>query len=224
MKDNKSAYTSSDYDANVNKVLPYYNEFHRQIIDAAKCIDADNLRWLDLGCGTGTLACKATNAVGNCKFTLCDISEPMLKTAEEKLKNSSVAAEYINCSNDKINFSNEFDIVSAVMSNHYFKPEQRKAATKNAFNALKPGGIYITFENVEPQAESVKDLYIKRWGEYMLSAGRSQDEIENHFNRRGTEYFPITVSEHLYLLKECGFKSAEILWYSYMQAGFLAIK
>lgn len=148
----------------------------------------------------------------------------MLKTAEEKLKNSSVAAEYINCSNDKINFSNEFDIVSAVMSNHYFNPEQRKNATKNAFNALKPGGIYITFENIEPQAESVKKLYIKRWGEYMLSAGRSQDEVENHFNRRGTEYFPITVSEHLYLLKECGFKCAEILWYSYVQAGFLAIK
>lgn len=42
--------------------------------------------------------------------------------------------------------------------------------------------------------------------------------------RRGTEVLPITIEEHLCLLKECGFKSADILWTSYMQAGFFAIK
>ena len=49
-------------------------------------------------------------------------------------------------------------------------------------------------------------------------------EVDAHIQRFGVEYFPITISEHLRLLKECGFSTVEILWVSYMQAGFYAIK
>jgi tRNA (cmo5U34)-methyltransferase len=42
--------------------------------------------------------------------------------------------------------------------------------------------------------------------------------------RFDTAYFPITVDEHLQLLKACGFETAELFWYSYMQAGFYGIK
>jgi tRNA (cmo5U34)-methyltransferase len=38
------------------------------------------------------------------------------------------------------------------------------------------------------------------------------------------EYFPITVEEHLDLLRNCGFGAVEMFWYSYMQAGFYCIK
>ena len=36
--------------------------------------------------------------------------------------------------------------------------------------------------------------------------------------------FPITIEQHLEMLKNAGFKSVNILWVSYMQAGFWAIK
>ena len=45
-----------------------------------------------------------------------------------------------------------------------------------------------------------------------------------HKERRGTEVFPITVEEHLSLLKKCGFRSVNLLWASYLQAGFWAVK
>lgn len=38
------------------------------------------------------------------------------------------------------------------------------------------------------------------------------------------KYFPITIGEHLNLLKRVGFRVAELFWLSYMQAGFYAIK
>jgi tRNA (cmo5U34)-methyltransferase len=38
------------------------------------------------------------------------------------------------------------------------------------------------------------------------------------------EYFPITIEEHLSLLREIGFEVIELLWFSYMQAGFYCQK
>lgn len=43
-------------------------------------------------------------------------------------------------------------------------------------------------------------------------------------NRRGVEVFPITLEQHIELLKKCGFRSVNVLWASYLQAGFWAIK
>jgi tRNA (cmo5U34)-methyltransferase len=48
--------------------------------------------------------------------------------------------------------------------------------------------------------------------------------VEQHLARFDTEYLPITVSEHLQLLRNCGFRTGQLLWYSHMQAGFYAIK
>jgi tRNA (cmo5U34)-methyltransferase len=47
---------------------------------------------------------------------------------------------------------------------------------------------------------------------------------EKHTKRFNSEYFPITVKEHLELLKETGFQTVELFWRSHVQAGFYAIK
>jgi tRNA (cmo5U34)-methyltransferase len=54
--------------------------------------------------------------------------------------------------------------------------------------------------------------------------GKSQEEVDKHLARFGVEYFPITIEDHLKLLKETGFKNVELFWCSYMQAGFYGIK
>ena len=66
MKDNTSSYNSSIYDANITNVLPYYSEFHGQVIDVAKMIileSKEKVKWLDTGCGTGTLALRALSEI-----------------------------------------------------------------------------------------------------------------------------------------------------------------
>ncbi len=40
----------------------------------------------------------------------------------------------------------------------------------------------------------------------------------------GTEYFPLTVEAHLELMRQCGFQTVEVIWMSYMQAGFMGVK
>ena len=64
----------------------------------------------------------------------------------------------------------------------------------------------------------------KRWGNFLASTEKNAEEIQAHLERRGTEVFPITTEQHIRLMRECGFRSVDILWTSYMQAGFSAIK
>ena len=54
--------------------------------------------------------------------------------------------------------------------------------------------------------------------------GNDAEEVKRHIDRRGVEVFPITIEEHLTLLKKCGFTSVNVLWTSFLQAGFWAIK
>lgn len=114
--------------------------------------------------------------------------------------------------------------MTAVMAHHYLHREQRRTATRKCYEALKPGGIYIAFENIVPDSLAGKEIGLGRWENYQINNGKTKAVAEKHISRFGKEYFPITISEHLTLLKECGFQTMEILWLSYLQAGFYGIK
>ena len=58
----------------------------------------------------------------------------------------------------------------------------------------------------------------------LLSVPIASNEVKEHLERFDAEYFSIAVEEHLKLLRETGFKTVELFWYSYMQAGFYCIK
>jgi len=59
---------------------------------------------------------------------------------------------------------------------------------------------------------------------FQMERGKSAGATASHIKRFGVEYFPVTVEEHISLLRETGFKIVELLWFSYLQAGFYAIK
>lgn len=107
---------------------------------------------------------------------------------------------------------------------HYLHEEERIVATKKCYEALKEGGVFITFENFAPNSEKGKEIVLKRWGQYQNEHGKTQDEVSNHLLRYGKNYFPITIDEHFQVLKDCGFRSIELFWLSYMQLGIYAVK
>lgn len=223
MKDNLSAYSSNDYDSRVSSVLPYYSEFHNQVLDLAESLDLEKINWLDTGCGTGSLALKALSKFKLSEFVLCDPSADMIEKAKSKLSGFDNVSFY-NLSSQQLDFKNRFDIVTAIQSHHYLNEEQRALATKKCFDALKSGGVYVTFENIELSSEMSIKIGINRWKRFLISNGKNEEEVQSHINRRGTEVFPITVEEHIKLIKDCGFRTVDVLWASYMQAGFFAVK
>jgi len=222
MKDNKSAYNSNVYDKNIVSTLPYYREYHNQIIDLVKAMGTQNIDWLDTGCGTGTLAGRVLECRDDVRFTLCDPSEQMLDIAKNKLQGREVRT--YNIASQNMTFESEFDVVTAVQSHHYLKPDERRVAVGNCFRALKSGGVFVTFENIRMTTEASDKIALKRWENFLSDHLKDPEVVKMHIDRRGVEVFPITIEEHIKLLREAGFKSVDVLWTSCLQAGFWAMK
>lgn len=188
MKDNTSSFNSSEYDNRIMTVLPYYKEFHNQILDFVETISFNNFKWLDTGFGTGVLAKKAVRKLRNFSLTLCDPSEEMLNIAKANLSGFEKIS-FRNISSQQLEYKDEFDVVTAVQAHHYLSSEERILATQRCFDVLKSGGVYITFENIAMSDEISEKVGFDRWKRYMAANGKTDAEIEQHISRRGTEVF-----------------------------------
>jgi len=102
-----------------------------------------SLRILDMGCGTGWTSIFFSK-MGHSVLGI-DISKDMIKNAEinkkkEKLSNLDFKVENA----EEMNFNSEFDCVIFIDSLHHCDNTER--VIKNAYNALKKGGICIISE------------------------------------------------------------------------------
>lgn len=221
--DNKSAFNVSRYDENIRKVIPLYDEIYKQIFSVINAYYGDKkISVLDTGCGTGNFGIKAYELLNISELVLCDPSERMIEDAKMKLKDYS--CEFICTGSENLTFENRFDVVTAIQSHHYFNKASREKAVLNCFRALKSSGIFICFENTAPYTETGKNIVLKRVETFGLKSGRTPEEVRSHTARYNREYFPITISEHLDILRKTGFKVSELFWHSYMQSGFYALK
>lgn len=222
MRQNSTPFDVVEYDKQIKRTLPFYEEMVQQIIDVARLLDLRSLQWLDVGCGTGKLARTALENFNIKKMVCIDVEKEMLEKAEKFCNDGKV--EFLQCDVMELPYQGMFDIVTAVQVNHYFKKAGRITAIKNCYEALKENGIYITFENFAPDSEDGTRLYLERWKQFQIANGKTEEETALHIKRYGQNYFPISILESTGLLKHCGFRMVEILWVSYMQVGILARK
>ena len=222
MEDNKSAFGAEEYDIKIKKTLPYYDDFFEQIIELVDVCNYKTVKWLDVGCGTGKMAERALEKFKIEQFVCCDCSEKMLEIAKNRCPFSNVEFVLANLLN--ISYRNEFEIITAIQVNHYLQKEERKLALQKCYEALKENGLFISFENFAPFSELGKRLYLDKWKEYQIRQGKTVTECEKHRERYGKDYFPITLTEHISLMHDCGFRVVEILWISNMQVGIWGMK
>jgi len=115
-------------------------------------------------------------------------------------------------------------VITAVLSHHYLHQPQRCEATRICYQLLDHNGVFITVENITPGTTETISLGLERWMRFQVEHGKSRSTAEEHSKRFNTQYFPISIGEHLELLRETGFKSVNLFWLSHLQAGFYAIK
>lgn len=161
MNDNSSAFNSAEYDEKIRRTLPYYDDFFKNITSAVRACGTPPKAWLDVGCGTGKTAEYVLKSFDVERFVFCDNSEEMLNIARGRFPAENT--EFILADVRELSFRDEFDVVTAVQVNHYFSAEGRRLALKKCFEALKPDGMFISFENFAPYSEVGQRLYLDRW-------------------------------------------------------------
>ncbi len=228
--DNTTPHKAANYNNEIRNTIPFYDSFLEETINIVRILKPSVKIWLDTGCGTGTLVTRAFLHFPDTRFVLADPSESMLNQARKFLGEIPESCLHFlnpagteNIRTGTINIPQP-DVITAIQCHHYMDKSTRLTATRNCFELLSEGGIYITFENVRPDSERGTALALDRWARFQLSRGKTEEMVSEHRQRFNTVYFPITIGEHLQLLKECGFATCELFWHSYMQAGFYAIK
>ena len=225
--DNSTPHTASKYDAQIRNTIPYYDDFHRETIHFIKAMGMSPQLWLDTGCGTGLLVEQAFDIFKETTFILADPSDEMMNEAKKKLQDKKEGGRIRlldPVSTENLTLKLKLDVITAIQSHHYLSKTKREKATKTCYSLLKDKGLYITFENVRPFSKKGIEKGKQYWSDFQLSKGKDAEAVKDHMNRFDSEYFPITVEEHLKLLKVCGFQTVELFWYSHMQAGFYCIK
>lgn len=222
MSEYTPAFSYEKYDEKIAATLPYYEEFYKQISDVLHCYFKRKISWLDIGCGTGKMAETAFREFDIERFVFCDISQDMINIAKSRFENTN--SEFIISPIQNIKFSEEFDVITSIMVNHYLKDSERLLSISNSFNALKKNGIFVSFENFAPFTQAGEKLFLERWKNFQITNGKSPEEAENHIKRYKKDYFPYTIPQIIDLLKSTGFQQTEILWLSNMQVGILGIK
>lgn len=222
LKDNASAFHSTEYDDRIKRTLPYYEEFYQQVIDVVNLYFPNVLNWLDVGCGTGKMAEAAFRQSKIGQFVFCDSSVQMIEIVKERFNFPNT--EFKIASVQELEWKDRFDVITAIQVNHYLLKEEREKALRNCYEALKKGGLFICFENFAPSSAAGEELYLGRWKAWQQRQGTERSICEQHIARYGKDYFPISIEEQRELFNRCGFQASEILWLSYMQAGYLGIK
>ena len=141
---NPSAFCAEEYDEQIIRTLPFYEEFYNQAVRAAAALGKTGLTWLDVGCGTGKMAESAYRRLDIGRFVFCDISREMLQTAKDRFSSFS-GTQFILCPAQELAFHEEFDVATAIQVNHYLSRGDRRSSVKNCFNALKSGGLFLSF-------------------------------------------------------------------------------
>lgn len=216
------AFSSAEYDRKIKQTLPHYEQFYEEVIELVKVFHPDAVSWLDIGCGTGKMGSVAFKKVALKRFVFCDSSEEMIKIAKRRF--GHYHAEFSVQNVLELDCSDEFDVITAIQINHYLHMDERKIALQKCYEALRDHGLFISFENFAPFTDLGASAYLKKWERYQLQSGKSPEECQSHIDRYGKNYFPISITRNLDLMRNCGFKAVEILWLSNMQVGLWGIK
>jgi len=221
VSDNTTAHKAEEYEAEVGRTIPFHDEMLRTAVDVALAVVSPK-RWLDTGCGPGKLVEMAAARAPRTEFWLADPSEAMLAIA--RARHAALPPErFILAKSEELPSLGRLDAITAVQCHHYGDIAARARAVARCRELLAPGGVLVVFENVRAETDDGQRVQRKRWADFQRRAGRDEATIEKHLAREGKAFFPIRVSEHLALFAASGFRTVEIVWRAYGQAGFFCV-
>ena len=212
----------SDLERGMAKRIVGYEELTKKVSDIIfKNVPEPHI-WLDTGCGTGGLIRMNLDRFPGAQFVLADPSSDNVATAKQ-LMGGEQRCLYVTNPTERLNFGNStLDVVTAMFCHHYYEDlDEKKKAISNCCRMLKEGGIFITAEHVRHEDQDTAD---REWVSFMKGVGLPEEFAKEMISRRDKEYFPMTESALLVLLKECGFSKAETFWSTCSDIGIVAYK
>ncbi|WP_100958318.1 carboxy-S-adenosyl-L-methionine synthase CmoA [Helicobacter pylori] len=203
------------FDDMLERSIPYYHE----MLDLGAYFIAQNLKEnlnpkpliYDLGCSTGNFFIALNQQIQqDIELVGIDNSMPMLKKAQEKLKDfKNIRFECMDFLEVEFQEASAFSLLFVLQ---FVRPMQREVLLKKVYNSLALNGVLLVGEKIMSEDRILDKQMIELYYLYKQNQGYSHNEIA--FKREALEnvLVPYSLKENVALLESVGFKHVEALF------------
>ncbi len=112
------------------------------------------IRFMDIGCGDGTLITQLANNFQNSLFAGVNPDPFGIEEAQKKIDQANLSdrVSALNMGGEKLTEENEFDVVNMTLTLHEIPPAVRPEVVEAAYKALKPGGYLLILDFPYPSS------------------------------------------------------------------------
>ncbi len=203
------------FDDMLERSIPYYYE----MLNLGAYFIAQNLKEnlnanpliYDLGCSTGNFFIALNQQIQqDIELIGIDNSMPMLKKAQEKLKDfNNVHFECMDFLEVEFKEASAFSLLFVLQ---FVRPMQREVLLKKIYSSLALNGVLLVGEKTMSEDRILDKQMIELYYLYKQNQGYSHNEIA--FKREALEnvLVPYSLKENIALLESVGFKHVEVLF------------
>ncbi|MFP6339071.1 carboxy-S-adenosyl-L-methionine synthase CmoA [Helicobacter pylori] len=211
------------FDDMLERSIPYYHE----MLNLGAYFIAQNLKEninpkslpkplpkpliYDLGCSTGNFFIALNQQIQQeIELVGIDNSMPMLKKAQEKLKDFNNARfECMDFLEVEFKEASAFSLLFVLQ---FVRPMQREVLLKKIYNSLALNGVLLVGEKIMSEDRILDKQMIELYYLYKQNQGYSHNEIA--FKREALEnvLVPYSLKENIALLESVGFKHVEAVF------------
>jgi len=221
------------YDAYQRSCVPKYEEMIQTVAHFLRRVLSpdENLRVVDLGCGTGNTTVEMAKLLPDASFICVDASGEMLSAVQSKL--GGVAVEFHRVDVEEDGWEDQWTdlsfhaVVSVLVLEHLPFDSYRRVLSR-VHKLLSAGGWFISVESFSSDLN--QQLYfdeMAKWEERALAAGVIPREWLAEMSALSAEkerhYFASSDEKRQWWI-EAGFANVEIVWQYYCVAALVGRK
>ena len=208
------------YDLHIRKLIPGYQLVHQQILAILQAHLSQDAHVLIVGVGTGYELGYLLQAFPRFRFTVTELSQPMLDKAKDyvALWNNDNRVNFILGSHIDFEHSPQFDAVLSILVTHFIPFEHKLEFMQAARRCMKMNGIFLTFDltqfSFKQEAEALQQM--------CLMNGLLEKQVQAMQSRMQDDFYALSTHETFNLLREAGFVQVHSFTQVLSYQGFIA--
>jgi tRNA (cmo5U34)-methyltransferase len=206
---------AQEFDGIIRRLIPYYEQMFDALVIALPFSQAQPIRVVDLGCGTGTISRRIKDVYPQAHITCVDIAKKMLEIAQTKLGNRE-DIRYQLANFEDYEFDTAYDVVVSSLALHHLVNEEDKINFyKKIYATLSAGGVFYNADVILGSSSHLQERYMEKWREYMRLQVSVEEIEQKWIPQHYDEDHPSQLMSQLGWLTDIGFTEVDVVWKYY---------